>query len=334
MTDFVQDLEAELLDAARRRAARRRLRPRIAWRPIAIAVAAVAALLIAALTLRPSEHPATPKPGAFVPPAATPIRACDGTKPPDLPNILQPIEGKAPPRDLAVLRRPYQGTDQPLARAAPLRTWLPVGELDPTAVRRGSVPASYVVPTSDLRTKPLACGGGESRGPGVCVLLPSEYACFMLGEIRAGRAFARSGVHLVGIVPDGVRWVRLGDMLGALAVDNVVDQVGAAVPLAVTFERRVPHIEILNATPYPGRAAKLADELTTLLGAHATAADGSRALAQTTVFAIHAEDFPLASAIAHQIGAAFGGNTASVLQQRFGASPDARIVVVIGLRMR
>ena len=61
---------------------------------------------------------------------------------------------RAEPEAFAVLYRRHVAPL--LAIAAPLDTWLPVGEYDPKAVRRASVPASYLVPTSDLRTKPHA----------------------------------------------------------------------------------------------------------------------------------------------------------------------------------
>ena len=341
MTDFVQDLEAELLAAARRRAARRP-RPRIAWRGPAVAVAVAAVLVAAVLTLRPSEAPpsGTPRPGAFAVPVAPPIRACDGTPPSPGLTTFPAVPGVPPPdalsRQLSVLRRSYNGGDQLRVSAPPPQTWLPVGGFDPSAVRRAGAPLLYLVPTSDLRTKPLACGGGEARGPGACLVAPANWACFTPADIREGRAFMRVGQHLAGVVPDGVRWVRLTQnnrVVGALATDNVVDQLGDGAPLKVAFERDVPRVQILNASRSEGRAARLADELEPLLGARPAADNAKRGFAQTTVFAIRGEDFPLANAIAHRIGAASGGNTASVLQRRF-ATPEDALVVVLGHRMR
>jgi hypothetical protein len=337
MTDFVQDLEAELLAAARRRATGRRPLPRIAWRPLAIAVAAVA-LLAAVLALRPSgpSEPSTPKPSAFFAPPSAPIRACDGT-PKEIPSLaVADIPRKHPPEqltsELAVLRRPYQRADQLLVAAAPLEKWLPIGDFDDRAVRRASVPAAYVVPTGDLRTKPLDCGASTSRGPGVCLVMPTDFACFTLAEIREGRAFTRNGARLVGVVPDGVRWVRLSDMLGALAVDNVTDQLGTAAPLTVAFEREAPRVAVLNATALTGLAAGLADRLVPVLGRRPTAAVAALDSRSDIVYATRKEDRPLAEAIAHWIGAPSTGVTDDVT--RLGAPENARIVVVLGSRMR
>jgi hypothetical protein len=334
MTDFVQELEVELLAAARRRAARRRPRPRIAWRPIAIAAAAVALLAAAAFTLRPTERPATPKPGAFVPLPAAPIEACDGTAPPQLPTTFHAFGGTPPDEvthSLAVLRRPYEPSDQLLAIAAPLETWLPVGEHDPKAVRRASVPATYLVPTSDLRTKPLACGGGKSRGPGACLVMPGRFACFTLAEIREGRALGRNGRTLVGIAPDGPTWVRLSASLGALAVDNVFEQTANSEPLNLVFEHDTPRVVVLNASHAPRQAIRLASTLTRVFGRHAAAGSAPRTLATTIVFSRHQRDDVLARAIACYLGASATGeiNGANGLD----VPDDVDFVVVLGERM-
>jgi hypothetical protein len=349
MTDFVQDLEAELLSAARRRAAagpggRARAAIRaaaggVATRRVAgaVTVLALAALVVAALaTLRPSERlrPVTPKPGAFVPLTPTPIQACDGTRPPQLPATFPPVGG-APPdevtRALAVLRRRYEAGDQLLAIAAPLDTWLPVGEHDPKAVRRASVPATYLVPTSDLRTKPLACGGGESRGPGACLVMPGRFACFTLAEIREGRALARNGRTLIGIAPDGVRWVRLSASLGALAVDNVFEQTADGEPLNVVFEHDARRVEVLNASHTPRQATRLASTLTRVFGTRASASVAPRTFKTSIVLARHQKDGLLASAIACYVGASATGPMSAA--NWLDVPDDADFVVVLGERM-
>ena len=336
MTDFVQDLEAELLAAARRRATGRRPLPRIAWRPLAVAVAAAALLVAAFATLRPSERPepATPKPGAFVPLTPTPIQACDGSAPPQLPQTFRAIGGP-PPGDvtkaLAVLRRPYAPSDQLLAIAAPLDTWLPVGEYDPKAVRRASVPASYLVPTSDLRTKPRACGGGESRGPGVCLVMPGRYACFTLAEIREGRALARNGRTYVGIAPDGPTWIRINASLGALVVDNVFEQTANSEPPNLVFEHDTPRVVVLNATRTPRLAIRLASTLTRVFGRQASAGSAPRTLPTTTVFIRRRRDDLLASAIACYLGASATGEISAA--NGLNVPDDVDLVVVIGERM-
>jgi LytR cell envelope-related transcriptional attenuator len=334
MTDFVHDLEVELLAAARRRATGRRPLPRITWRPV-VAVLAIAALAVAAFaTLRPAEPREPSKPGAFVPLTPTPIQACDGTTPPQLPVTFRAIGG-APPNEvtkaLAVLRRPYEPGDQLLAIAAPLDTWLPVGEYDPKAVRRASVPASYLVPTSDLRTKPHACGGGESRGPGVCLVMPGTFACFTLAEIREGRALARNGRTYVGIVPDGPTWVRINASLGALAVDNVFEQTANSEPPKLVFEHDTPRVAVLNATRTPRLAIRLASTLTRVFGRQASAGDASQRSETTIVFTRRQRDDLLASAIACYLGASATGdmNGANWLN----VPDDVDFVVVLGERM-
>jgi hypothetical protein len=350
MTDFVHDLEAELVSAAKRRAAAgdgwrvwaagRALRGGVAPRRAVAAFAALAlvALLVAAFaTLRPAEPrepSAPPKPGAFVPPLATPIRACDGTPPPPVATTYPAIAGAAPDdvtRALAVLRRPYKPSDELAMTAAPLKTWLPVGGYDPKAVRRGSVPATYVVPTGDLRTKPVACGGGESRGPGVCLVMPADYACFTLAEIRAGRALARNGRFYVGIAPDGPTWVRINASLGALAVDNVFEQTANSEPPNVVFEHDTPRVVVLNATRTARLAVRLASTLTRVFGRQASAGNAPRERPTTTVFFRRQKDDLLASAIACYLGASATGeiNAANGLD----VPDDVDFVVVLGERM-
>ncbi len=335
MTDFVQELETELLAAARRRATRRRSLPRIAWRPIAIAAAAVALLAAVVLTVRPAgEQPATPKPGGFVPPVAAPIRACDGTPPPQVATTYPAIAGAAPDavsRALSVLRRPYQPSDELAMTAAPLQTWLPVGDYDPKAVRRASVPATYLVPTSDLRTKPLACGGGTSRGPGACLVMPADSACFTLAEIREGRAIAINGRDLIGIAPDGVRWVRLSASIGALSVDNVFRQSRTGEPLNIVFEHDRPRVVVLNATDTPTQASRLAKTLTRVFGTDASAGNAPHKAATTTVFQRRGQDIVLAGAIACYLGASTTGPMSAA--NWLDVPDDVDFVVVLGERM-
>jgi LytR cell envelope-related transcriptional attenuator len=285
------------------------------------------------LTLRTSapEQPATPKPGAFVPPVAMPIQACDGTQAPELATSFRAIGGAPPPRTLAMLRRPYAASDQLLATAAPLDTWLPVGEFDPEAVRRASVPASYVVPTSDLRTKPLACGGGESRGPGVCLVMPADSACFTLAEIREGRALAINGRRLIGIAPDGVRWVRLSASLCALSVDNVFQQTRNGEPYEIAFERDTARVVVLNASHTSGQATRLAHTLTRVFGTPASAGNTPRVSATSAVYYRDQGRELLASAIACYLGASgIGPMSAADLPN---LADGADFVVVLGERM-
>jgi hypothetical protein len=230
-----------------------------------------------------------------------------------------------------VLRRPYEPSDQLLAVAAPLNTWLPVGEHDPKAVRRASVPATYLVPTSDLRTKPLACGGGASRGPGVCLVMPGRYACFTLAEIREGRALARNGRFYIGIAPHGPTWVRINASLSALAVDNVFEQTANSEPPNLVFERDTPRVAVLNASHTPRVAIRSAKVFGRVFGTQSLAGNASRVQATSTVFFRHQRDALLASAIACYLGASSTGSMSAVSAEDF--SDDVDFVVVLGERM-
>jgi LytR cell envelope-related transcriptional attenuator len=225
VTDFIAELEAELVDAARRRGARRplpRVRPGLVLR-VALAVAVVAALIGAvALLGRPGtgrDHGAAPPAGRGLPvPGSVAaggqlLHACAAQARSlpvgDVPAMLM--------RRLAVLRRPQTEAD-PLPEVPDISRWLPVGAYDPSAVRRlGPLTGAptrpvYIVPTSDLRNGPMACGRTGSFGPGACLVAgesgaPILYGCFRAADVLAGRAAIREaggpGARLHILAPDG-----------------------------------------------------------------------------------------------------------------------------------
>jgi LytR cell envelope-related transcriptional attenuator len=225
VTDFIAELEAELVDAARRRGARRplpRVRPGLVVR-VALAVAVVAALIGAvALLGRPGtgrDHGAAPPAGHGLPvPGSVAaggqlLHACGAQARSlpvgDVPAVLM--------RQLAVLRRPQTEAD-PLPEVPDISRWLPVGAYDPSAVRRlGPLTGAptrpvYIVPTSDLRNGPMACGRTGSIGPGACLVAgaassPVLYGCFRAADVLAGRAAIREaggpGARLHVLTPDG-----------------------------------------------------------------------------------------------------------------------------------
>jgi hypothetical protein len=231
VTDFLADLEAELVEAARRRGAHRRLpRPRAGLVVrFALAAAVVAALLVAvALLGRPDtgrDHGAAPPAGHnTVVPGSVAARgqllhacAAQARSLPvgEVPGVLM--------RQFGVLRRRQTEAD-PLPEVPEISRWLPVGAYDPSAVRRlGPLSGArtrpvYVVPTSDLRTGPMACSRAGSIGPGLCLVAgtsstPVIWGCFRAADALAGRAAIREaggpGARLHVLAPDGTRSVTV-----------------------------------------------------------------------------------------------------------------------------
>ena len=265
MTDFVDDLERELLAAARRRTAGIRHRRSFArgrlWRGGALIVGMAAAVALIALVVRPApdpETPATPSTG-HLPAAALPTQ-CRGTmmvtSTPTPDSVLDA---------LTVLRR------QPRTRdALPVGTlgWLPVGSYAPDGARRvGDV---LVVPTADVRERSSRCGDSSTRGPGACLVSeqPVSGRCFTLDEILAGRAFELDGNWLTGLVPDSWGQVEFGvrgTRTRLPASENLVrDEFGGLRPgdaFTVTPIAALPKVLVINETKIEGLAAMVGDEL-------------------------------------------------------------------------
>jgi LytR cell envelope-related transcriptional attenuator len=246
VTDFLADLEAELVEAARRCGAHRRLpRPRArAVVRIAVAAAVLAALAglvaLVAGTHTPgreqSAAPATTGGGpATVKPAVGLLAPCGTTG--ALSGVELPSQLRAA---FAVLRRPQTEAD-PLPEVPDPSRWLPVGAYDGRAVRRLGVASGrgvtrpvYLVPTSDLRTRPVGCGASASRGPGVCLVAgatsqPITVGCFTAADALAGRAAVAAdrtgtGARLSVLVPDGVRTVTLAGSREVAATGNLAQR--------------------------------------------------------------------------------------------------------------
>jgi hypothetical protein len=284
MTDFVSQLEAELLAAAHRRASSRRRRlPRLPLRPV-LGMATLAAALVAIFVLaaRPAPEPAPPTtpPGAvFSLPVAERAAPCASGEQPTTEPAPQAVVGR-----IKLLRREAApGERLPVGMRGewtrPFETWLPVGAYAPGSERQPLDTAElYVVPTADVRSGPIACGPTQSRGPGACLLFgkpgePVFTRCFTLAEVEAGRAFtlvdvSRNGARLLGLVPDGAAQVELTNN-GALALlpvrENAVqDYIGglkATDRVRVKLDERKPEVLVLNETDTPGLAAAAGAEL-------------------------------------------------------------------------
>jgi hypothetical protein len=259
MSDFIADLEAELVAAARRRAGRHRRRvvlvPRL--RPATVlAVLALAVLLVAVLAAvrelgdgtRPAdERPApTPGPGATFPlPAAEQARPCPGV-------AQREMAGDAPPQGipLSIFTRPQTEPDAiPSLTGADSYTWIPAGTIYPAGARRPA-PEQFdaelhLVPAAEPRQGD-ACDGRRDAVLGVCLVVGAGEAvvkCFSDAEVEAGRAFALTSPGVVhGIAPDGVAAVTLdapSENVSAAVHDNAFEIVVPAVagdPVRIELE--------------------------------------------------------------------------------------------------
>jgi hypothetical protein len=238
MTDFVDDLETELLKAARRRQVRRRrfTPPRVAARPALVLAAALAAFAFVVRIGPPDpERPATRAP-AGLPVAGVPT-PCNGKA---------PVPESAPERvvrELAVLRRPRSVADRVDVSRLPIEGFDPEGarRVGPLAVvpargvcRRNAPPPERIHPPRGKPKTPTVEEANEiiaRAREGACVVYREQAArCFTLGEIRAGKAFAlvveRDGARIIGLVPDGTQRVTGSADGGALALEveeNTVD---------------------------------------------------------------------------------------------------------------
>jgi hypothetical protein len=280
MTDFVDDLEAELLKAARRRASgRRRLRLRVPLRPALVLAAAFAAFVFVVRGGGPEPERQVTKPTLHVQtglPVADEPASCGKA----------PSAQPAPPGgldDISLLRRPRTAGD------AVDGSRLPIATYDPDRTRR--VGNLGVVPTGGM----LDCATGASVGFGVCLTYGEDAArCFTSGEVRAGKAFAfveePEGARLIGVVPDGPTRVILTHR-GAIAApavrENTVDDLfqGLRATDAVTLEleRRTAKVAVINYTGVKGRAEIEATRLRGRLGVEVEATDTDEAREVTVV---------------------------------------------------
>jgi hypothetical protein len=273
MSDFISDLEAELVAAARRRAGSRRpVVPVPRLRPATVvAVVALAALLVAAVAVvrglddssRPArERPSVPpNPGvAFALPAAEVARPC--------PGVEQRTEaGDAPPRfPLRIFTRPQTESDaMPSLTGADSYSWIPAGTVVLDGSRRPGAEQFdaelHLVPAAEPRQ------GGSCRGErepvlGVCLVVGAGDAvvkCFSDEDVEAGRALALTSTGVVhGIAPDGVARVTLharGAVVSADVHENAYEisapvVAGERVRLELERLRECrPSSELLDAVP-------------------------------------------------------------------------------------
>jgi hypothetical protein len=228
MTDFIADLETELVAAARRRATRRRMpRPRLVpvVAAIAIVVAAVAVLRGVDGSRTADDRPVPPGPGVVVTlPAAEPTDdgGCRPAKDAEIPGKPQ----------LAVFERPQTVDEriQPPGYGA-----LPVDLVDNDSLRATGVTDRFRV----VRVGGLSGDCDAARrplDPGVCLIVGRESVaarCFGDQEVARGTAIAvaplpaaKTTDWVFGIAPDGVERVKLtwaGGTVTARVADNGYD---------------------------------------------------------------------------------------------------------------
>ncbi|WP_028067250.1 hypothetical protein [Solirubrobacter soli] len=295
MNDFVDDLERELLAAARRRTAaargvsagwRRVLgargvgaagrgRPRAGARrgagrvglarggAVLVALAALAAVLT--LVVRPAPAPETPATrGTSLPAPAAPAD-CRGPM-----TVTAHGTPDAILREFAVLRREPRRSD---ALPGGALGWLPIGNYGRDAARRvGDV---LLVPTDRVLDRSTRCGAVRDRGPGVCLVTekPTAGLCFTLDEILAGRAFELDSGWVTGLVPDSWGQVEFG-IQGTrtrlpVSANVVREEFGGLRPGDAFTATRLadpPRILLINETQTEGLAAATRDELRAALG--------------------------------------------------------------------
>ena len=274
MSDFIADLETELVDAARRRATRPRrhvrmprLRPATVLAVVALAALAVA--LVAAVrglddgSRAGDERPSVPPgPGAVFPlPAAEVARACPGVE-----QRTQAGEATTPRYRLGIFNRAQTETDAvPPLDGADSYSWIPVGTIFPDGSRRPTPEQFdaelYLVPAAEPR-QGGACDGQLDAVLGVCLVVrtgETVVKCFSNADVSAGRALALTSPGVVhGIAPSGAARVTLhgGDETVSADVHENVYEIRAPVvageEIRLELERLEecdPSREVLDAVP-------------------------------------------------------------------------------------
>ena len=271
MSDFVADLERELVAAARRRATRRRvvLVPRLRPATVLAVVAVVAMLVVAAAVVRGledgsrpgDERPQVPPPSgpAFALPAAPVAEPCPGVEQREEDDVIR--------HPLSIFARPRTAADAvPALAGADSFAWIRAGTIHRVGARRAAPDRFdaevYLVPAAEPRR-----GGALRRPPGgrcsrsassPSARRPSCGASREL-EVEGGRAVAVTPAGVAyGVVPDRVERVTLGapgETVSANVHDNAFElpiaaKAGDQVRMELARVRQCPPSEeLLDAVP-------------------------------------------------------------------------------------
>jgi hypothetical protein len=271
MSDFIADLERELVLAARRRATRRRrafLVPRL--RPATVlTVVAIAAVLVAMAAVvrgledgsRPGdERPQVPPPSgpAFALPAAPAAQPCPGADQREVAGGVQ--------HPFSIFDRPRTAADAvPELAGADSFAWIPAGTIHRVDSRRaapGQFDAEvYLVPGAEPRLGG-SCDGELQAEMTVCLVAVDEQTfvrCFSELEVESGRSVAVTPAGIAyGVVPDRVERVTLrasGETVTADVHDNafavpIAAKAGDEVRMELTGGRQcAPSDELLDVVP-------------------------------------------------------------------------------------
>ena len=270
MSDFVADLERELVAAARRRATRRRvvLVPRLRPATVLAVVAVVAMLVVAAAVVRGledgsrpgDERPQVPPPSgpAFALPAAPVAEPCPGVEQREEDDVIQ--------HPLSIFARPRTAADAvPALAGADSFAWIRAGTIHRVGARRAAPDRFdaevYLVPAAEPR-RGGACDGHREAMLAVCLVAVGEETfvrCFSELEVEGGRAVAVTPAGVAyGVVPDRVERVTLGapgETVSANVHDNAFElpiaaKAGDQVRMELARVRQCPPSdELLDAVP-------------------------------------------------------------------------------------
>ena len=270
MSDFVADLERELVAAARRRATRRRvvLVPRLRPATVLAVVAVVAMLVVAAAVVRGlqdgsrpgDERPQVPPPSgpAFALPAAPVAEPCPGVEQREEDDVIQ--------HPLSIFARPRTAADAvPALAGADSFAWIRAGTIHRVGARRAAPDRFdaevYLVPAAEPR-RGGACDGHREAMLAVCLVAVGEETfvrCFSELEVEGGRAVAVTPAGVAyGVVPDRVERVTLGapgETVSANVHDNAFEvpiaaKAGDQVRMELARARQCPPSdELLDAVP-------------------------------------------------------------------------------------
>ena len=265
---FVDELEEELVEAARFRASRRRQGPRRRLprsprppaRAVRAALAAIAAAAVVAVVAARGDDPPPPRAATSGPSAQLVVML-----PPQRCLTRTFDERPASPAIPYFSVFDYRPRiDDELGRD--LAESLPVASYDPRETklaangRRGT--RLHLVPSLGV-SEDRSCAADD--GPGVCLVQEDagRFRCFGIERIRDGLAFARTERNsIVGIVPDGVGRVMLsaGGQRASAAVSGNVYEAELGVPpgTRVTVELAPAGADDCAREVAPGLLARVA----------------------------------------------------------------------------